>query len=313
MNFVKRILSSFWTWLIIIIVISALAFGASKLREKAKESNTQTIRVVPQTPYAFVTKGRVDVEGGLIDVSARVGGTYKEILAYEGTKVKAGQVLAVMEDDAERIALRNAQASYASALINIDQAKLKLKIDERELKRTQVQREQDAVPGLLLDRAADAVERARFALKVQETALVRVKTSVETARFKLEQRNIRAPVDGYIIKSEVRPGVSASTNAVSTAFLLMPDTERIVRVSLTEAGYVKVFVGQQVVLVSTSNAKERHVGTVARIAQVFSSPENTGMFMRGTSPASIDVVISAPDIPLLIGQSVRVMFKKPKE
>jgi len=310
MNIIKRIISSFWTWLITIALISAFAYGASKQREKAKVGQTKTIKVAPQTPFAFIARGRVDVEGGLIDVSARVGGTYKKILTYEGTEVKAGQILAVMEDDAERIGLRNAKAALNSTLINIEQAKLQLKVDEREWKRTQLQRDQDAVPQQSLDRAADTVERSRFALKVQEATLVRSQTSVETAQFQLEQRNIRAPVDGFIIKAEVRPGVSASTNTVTTAFLLMPNTGRIVRVSVRETDFAKVFVGQEVVLVSTSNAKEKHKGTVARIAQVFTTPENA-LGRAGT--ASVDVVISAPDIPLLIGQSVRVMFKKPVE
>jgi len=309
MNIIKRIISSFWTWLIMIALISAFAYGASKQREKSKTGQTQTINVVPQTPFAFIAQGRVDVEGGLIDVSARVGGTYKEILTYEGTEVKAGQILAMMEDDAERIGLRNAQAAFNAVVINIEQAKLQVKIDERELNRTQLQREQDAVPQLSLDRASDTVERARFALKVQEAGLVRAKTSVETARFALEQRNVRAPVDGVIIKAEVRPGVGASANTVSTAFLLMPNTGRIVRVSVTENDYEKIFVDQEVVLVSTSAAKTKYTGTVARIAQVFAAPENA----RGPAgSASVDVIISAPDIPLLIGQSVRVMFKKPE-
>lgn len=310
MNFVKRILGSFWVWLIIIVMISAFAYSASIRRENAKVNKTQTIKVTPQTPYAFIAKGNVDVEGGLIDVSARVGGTYKKILTSEGSKVKVGQILAVMEDDAERIGLRNAEASLSSAMISIEQAKLKLKIDERELKRTHIQREQDAVPQLALDRASDTVERARFALKVQEASLVRAKTSVETARFKLEQRNIRAPVNGMIIKAEVRPGMGASTNTVSTAFLLMPATERIVRLSVEEKDYAKVFVGQDVVLVPTTNAKEKYNGKVARVAQVFAVSESS-RFSRGG--ASVDVVISAPGIPLLIGQTVRVMFKKPVE
>ncbi len=40
------------------------------------------------TPYAAIAAGKVDIEGGLVDVAARAAGIVREVLVQEGDKVK---------------------------------------------------------------------------------------------------------------------------------------------------------------------------------------------------------------------------------
>jgi HlyD family secretion protein len=43
------------------------------------------------TPYAAIAAGKVDIEGGLVDVAARAPGIVREVLVQEGDKVVEGQ------------------------------------------------------------------------------------------------------------------------------------------------------------------------------------------------------------------------------
>src|SRR5262245_24514045 len=54
--------------------------------------------VAPTALYATIANGKVDIEGGVIEVAARRPGVISEVLAQEGAVVKKGQVLARLED-----------------------------------------------------------------------------------------------------------------------------------------------------------------------------------------------------------------------
>ena len=53
--------------------------------------------VAPTALYATIANGKVDIEGGVIEVAARRPGVISEVLAQEGDVVTKGQVLARLE------------------------------------------------------------------------------------------------------------------------------------------------------------------------------------------------------------------------
>lgn len=311
----KRILgvfTRFWTWLFLFVAIGAGAWiFASGRSDAVANVQTANLPTAPAASFVAVARGQVDIEGGVIEVAARSGGTFREVLVEEGDRVEAGEALAVQEDDRERFAVRQAQASLESAHISIEQARLELEIAEREQARMELQRAQDAVPQQSLDTANDTVRRLRLALQSREIGLRQAEASLQSALFALEQRTIRAPVAGRIIEVQARPGMGASTLQVSTAFLLMPDAERIVRVELGEVDIQHVQPGQLVQISPSGRPTESFEGTVQRVAEIFgqSSSESPSRRSRsGSQSETIEVIIRAGDIPLRIGQPVLVRF-----
>lgn len=67
------------------------------------------------TPYAAIAAGKVDIEGGLVDIAARAPGVVKEVFVQEGDLVKAGQILARQEDDDARLSRNRVSAELAQA------------------------------------------------------------------------------------------------------------------------------------------------------------------------------------------------------
>ena len=92
-------------WFIVLLAIGGGLWYLGSGRGKPAEFTAYTMPM-PESNYAAVAQGKVDVDGGVIEVAARLGGVYREILVEEGDMVEPGQVLAIQEDDEERISLK---------------------------------------------------------------------------------------------------------------------------------------------------------------------------------------------------------------
>jgi HlyD family secretion protein len=264
---------------------------------------------VPQSNFTAVARGKVDVEGGVIEVAARGGGIFSQVMVSEGDHVEAGQVLAVQEDDQERISLRTSKAALESSRASLESTELRLEIARRELNRLRPLREIDAVSHQELDQAEDRARQAEIDLRSQRAALLQAEASLEAAEFRLEQRTVRAPLSGRIIEAKARPGVGASTTEVSTAFKLMPDAQRIVRADLDESSIGAVEEGQIVLISPDADPMRIYQGVVLHVSEMVTSGAQGGM---GAGGSVIEVIIGAGDLPLLIGQRVLVRFLRPQ-
>ena len=265
---------------------------------------------VPESNFAAVAQGKIDVDGGIINVAARGGsGVYSEVYVSEGDIVEAGQVLAVLEDDSERIQLRQSKAQLEVVRARMDQLRLNLDIAKREYARLEPLLDIDAASPQELDQALDRLRQAEVDVVSQRAQLVQSEANVESSEFRLEQRKVVAPVAGRIVQAEARPGVGSSSLQVSTAFTLMPNAQKIVRADLDEAFVGNVFVGQKAVVSPDARPNESYEGEVLRVGEIFgqrSTQQNPG----GANDHVIEVVVGIGDSQLLIGQRVIVRFLK---
>ncbi|MFN5614836.1 MAG: hemolysin secretion protein D, partial [Brevundimonas sp.] len=106
----------------------------------------------------------------------------------------------------------------------------------------------------------------------------------------------------------------ASTLNVSTMFDLEPEAPRIVRAEIVESDIPNVSVGQAVEISPEGDPTRVVVGEVLRRAAVFGARK-----LASDDPSQrsdervVEVVVTATDAPLLIGQRVLVKFMKPGE
>lgn len=301
----------FWIIVVVLAIAGWRYFASDQGNNKQFRAYTMP---VPEFNWAAMANGKVDVDGGIIEVAARQGGIYREVFVEEGDYVEAGQVLAVQEDDEERISLRSSEAALESSRAQLAQLEVRRDIAQRELDRLLPLVEIDAASTLELDRAKDELRQIEVDFRAQRASLLRSEAQLESVKFRLEQRTVRAPVAGRIIEAKARPGVGASTLQVSTAFTLMPDAQKIVRADLDEGFVNNVHVGQKATISPDANSDESYEGEVIRKGQIFgrrSTQASQGM--QSGSDHVIEVVVGAGDIPLLIGQRVKVKFLKDGE
>ena len=293
----RRFKQSIWVWFLIAFLLAAVALSYTAIQSRADAANTLRVLPASDQPFVAAAPGTVEVEGGLISLSANATGTFTDVLVAEGDRVEAGQLLAVQEDRDQEIAVRSAELALEKALITKEQRELDIANRRRDVARARTQRERGAISAQALETQLDGLRSAELNLRSIEIDIERAQTELETARFRLEQRNIRAPVSGRIIEAAAAPGTGASTEAVSTLFTLLPDRDRQVRLTVDAVTLERIFVGQSVMVSKRHNRDELYPGEVDRIAETF-----------GLDADRIEVVVSVEDLPFRIGQPVLVRF-----
>lgn len=205
-----------------VVVIGAIAGGAWYLLEGRWHESTDD---------AYVA-------GHIVPVSAQTPGTLVRVLVNNGDPVKAGQVLAEMDDSKAQLALASARASLVTSLrqlrglhtqvtgaqAQLDAAVAAEKLAVQELQRRQRLAPTGAVSAEELSQARNALTRARAALAsareqfqgrqvllgntaVDDNPEVEVAASrLRAAWLDVQRTHIVAPVDGYVGKRNAELG-----------------------------------------------------------------------------------------------------------
>ncbi len=302
-------------WIIVVLVLvgagACVFMGKEAAAKKAAQEKTAAASLA-NTPYASIASGKADVEGGIIQVAARTAGVIRTVDVQEGDRVTKGEVLAQLEDDQPRLAVANAAAAVRQAQAQIGLLQVQRATAVRELARLQPLKAKQFVAGQALDNAADAIKTADAQLEVQRAAVASAQAALNVAAYQLELTRVRAPANGRIVRRYASPGTGASTLNVSNMFDLEPDSARIVRAEIAEADIPKISPGQQVEIQPEADPQKVYVGHVIRRSDEFGARKLQSDDPNDkTDDRVVEVVVSADNAPLLIGQRVLVKFMKP--
>ncbi len=303
-----------WLWIGLVVVVLALAgwtmMSRANAAKKAEADKAAATKVV--SPYAAIANGKVDVEGGIIQVAARRGGVVKAVYVQEGDRVVTGQVLARQEDDEARLAVERARAQVTQVQAQIPVMQVKLDTARREYGRLEGLVGENFVARQRMDQQRDAIRDWEAQINAQRASVATARAALREAEYNLELTIIRAPMDGRIARRYANPGAGASTLNVSTMFDLEPDAPRIARAEIVESDIPNIAIGQQVEIQPEGDPSKVYVGKVLRRAAVFGARK-----LASDDPSQrsdervVEVVVTADGAPLLIGQRVLVKFMKP--
>ena len=296
-----------------LVVLGLLAVGGvlavTRSQTLTKKATASAVKVV-DSPFAAIASGKIDVEGGVIQVAARTAGIVRDVYVQEGQDVRKGEVLARLEDDQLRLAANQARAAADQARAQIGLLQVQRNAADRELKR--LEQLKSFASGQAVDKQRDQVAQAEASITAQRAAIATSEAQLAATRYQLELTAVRAPADGRIVRRYANPGSGASTLNVSNMFDLEPRTARIVRAELAESDLPNVTIGQAVQIVPDSDPLHPINGKVIRRAYQFG-----GRKLLSDDPSEktdervVEVVAQVDQAPFLIGQRVLVKFLKP--
>ena len=236
---------------------------------------------------SITATGTVEPEE-LVNVGAQVQGmitkfgndTKGKTIDY-GSEVKAGEVLAWIDDSLYIAELKSAQASQLqakasinSAQSNILQTQAKLELAELNLKRAKQLRPTNAIAQNTYDAALADYDVAKANVAVAKASLAQAEAQLAAANAAQERaaRNlsycvIKSPVNGVIIDRRVNIGqtVVSSMNAPSL-FLIAKDLKRMqVWVSVNEADVGQIKIGLPVQFTVDAFQNRMFQGVVRKI------------------------------------------------
>jgi RND family efflux transporter MFP subunit len=244
-----------WLWpLVIFLLAAAGAAGVWLTRSRPIEVTTAPVRVLAGggaeltvlNASGYVTARRKAT------ISAKITGKVVEVLVEEGMRVKAGQVLARLDDSNVKTSLDVAVSQLDSARLNLDETRALLKQAENEFHRVTELAGQKIASQSDLDKAESDAMSIKARLTRQEGDVKVAEREVTLWQQQLEDTVIRAPFGGVVTTKDAQPGemispVSAGGGFTRTGVCTIVDMESLeIEIDVNESYINRVEAGQPV-------------------------------------------------------------------
>jgi RND family efflux transporter MFP subunit len=151
-------------------------------------------------------------------VSSKVTGKVVEVLIEEGMKVKAGQVLARLDDANVKASLKVAEAQSASANAALEETRAQLKQASQEFQRVTELAKQHIASQSDLDLAESNAKSLQAHLAQQELDVTVTARQVAAWQQQMDDMIICAPFDGVITTKDAQPGEMISPVSAGGGF-----------------------------------------------------------------------------------------------
>jgi HlyD family secretion protein len=242
-----------------------------------------------------------------VDIGAQVSGQIKEVLVDFNSIVKAGDVLARIDESTPTQRLKQARADLESASASNKLVQLNV-ARTRELfeKKLVSQQELDGADAQLAQSNANLLQR---------------RASVENAEIDLQRCTIVAPIDGMVLDRKTDKGrtVNASMNA-PTLFTLVNDLSRMqINAAVAEADIGLIHEGQPVRFTVDAFPGRTFSGTVRQVRNAASANQNVVSYatiidvtnddlrLKPGMTANVSIVVSErPDVLRVANQALRL-------
>lgn len=284
-----------WRWGLLTAV--AVAVGAAVLKPKVPEVQTVSVaQTTPSVQYQQLTASGFVVAQRRAAVASKATGRLVELNVREGSRVKAGQLLARLDaSDVQatlqvaQAAIGQAQALAAQGQALVRQAQVELGNAEAEFERTRQLREQGFVSPQALDAAQRRLDAARASVASAQAGAAQSQASITQARAQLgvQQVNqgyteIRAPFDGVVLAKNANVGdlITPFSNAAGSqgAVLTLADLSTLeVEADVSEGSLAKVAQGMPVEITLDALPGQRFRGQVASIVPTVDRAKATVM------------------------------------
>jgi RND family efflux transporter MFP subunit len=252
----------------------------NKTQQAAPPSQTVTVAAAQTTRIARTLKttaGTVEARDFIPVLPQATGLQVKQILVEDGQEVKAGQIMAVLDDSVLRTQIDGAKADIESkqALVQQKQATLQqagatLADAERTLQRYQTLAKNGAISRQELDTRSTTAATAREAVSVAQanigTAQADVRSSVarlQQLQTQLAQTNVRAPASGVV--AEKLANVGDVSNGTQKLFSIIRNGELELEAKVPETELPQVRIDAPALITSSADSRVRLSGKVREI------------------------------------------------
>jgi RND family efflux transporter MFP subunit len=290
----------------------AVAFSTLSGEREAPPANQLALPAESRYAATVAGSGLIEANTRNIAVGSFLSGIVVEVPVNEGDRVSKGQPLFVQDSRQAEADVVTAEQQRAAAVAEVAEAEALL-ADRLD----QFRRREKLERGIVL--SEDAWARLRFAVDAGKAAVAAAKTRVDVAaaqeqaaRVTLDRLTVRAPVDGRILKVNIRPGEFISAGESATPAVLMGGEQPLhVRVQVDENDIWRLRDGATAEAVVRGNRDIRFPLAFVRIEPyVLAKRSLTGDIAERVDTRVLELVYSfdPAGLPVYIGQQVDVFI-----
>ncbi|MFG0642805.1 MULTISPECIES: efflux RND transporter periplasmic adaptor subunit [Delftia] len=202
----------------------------------------------------------------LVAVGAQVSGQVRRLHVELGQKVKAGELIAEVDAQPQRIKLRNAEASVTALQAQLAARRAALVQARLTFQRQQELLQADATSRADHEAAKAALDTALADVGALQAQIEQARTQVETERINLGYTRIVAPMDGVIVAVVTKQGQTLNSFQTTPTIVMLAKLDVMtVRAEIAEADVDKIQLGQTAWFTTLGSGRQRHTATIERI------------------------------------------------
>jgi HlyD family secretion protein len=202
-----------------------------------------------------------------VSVGSQVSGTIQQIFVDFNSRVRKGQVIALIDPQLLKAAVVQARGGVDNGKAALEKAQVGVIDTERTNRRNQELIKDGFVAQADVDSSQTAWEQALAQKRSAEAALQQTMGALKVAETNLEYATIRSPVDGIVISRNVDVGQTvAASFQTPTLFSIAQDlTKMQVDTNVDESDIGRAVVGQTVTFTVDAWPEKTFTGEVAQV------------------------------------------------
>jgi len=211
-----------------------------------------------------------------VQVGTQVSGQIKELLVDFNSQVKKGELIARIDPETFTYRVRQAEADLEAGRSALNRAQVSLANTQRDLARTKELVARNFVSPAELDRAQSTYDLAAAEVRTAQAVVQQRTAQLQTAQVDLGRTEIRAPVDGVVIKRTVDVGQTvAATLQAPELFVIAKDLRDMqVETSIDEADVGRIRPGQRATFTVDAFPGRTFSGEVRSVRKAAQSIQN---------------------------------------
>jgi macrolide-specific efflux system membrane fusion protein len=254
-------------WTVGAVIGACLIAGVALWKTNAKPATKYataavTVGDLEQTVLAV---GRLHAKE-LVSVGAQVSGQVKRLNVELGQQVKAGDLIAEVDAQPQRIKLRNAEASVTALQAQLAARRAALVQARLTFQRQQELLQADATSRADHEAAKAAFDTAQADVGALQAQIEQARTQVETERINLGYTRIVAPMDGTIVAVVTKQGQTLNSFQTTPTIVMLAKLDVMtVRAEIAEADVDKIQPGQAAWFTTLGSDRQKHMAKIERI------------------------------------------------
>ncbi|HXR55148.1 MAG TPA: efflux RND transporter periplasmic adaptor subunit [Casimicrobiaceae bacterium] len=272
-----------WIWLgaIALLVIGIAAWQMAQPHPQTVQT-TPVVTTYPSQQYVVLNATGYVVAQRKAAISSKATGRLEWLGVAEGSRVKAGDLIARIDNRDVVAQSQSAEAAVRAARANVRQAEVERENAQVEFGRNEELVGKGFISRSALDTAKARLDRAQAGVASAQANLNVAIANARNAQVAVDYTEIRAPFDGVILSKSANVGdlVTPFSNATDSkgAVVSMADMSTLeVEADVSEASLAKVHVGQPAEIVLDALPDTRFRGHINRMVPTVDRAKATVM------------------------------------
>jgi RND family efflux transporter MFP subunit len=272
-------------WIVLAVLLVIIAGTAAWYVLQPRVETVQTTPIVtafPSQQYVVLNATGYVVAQRKAAISSKATGRLEWLGVAEGSRVKAGEVIARIDNRDVVAQAQSADAAVRAARANVQQAEVERQNAQVEFRRNEELVAKSFISRSALDTAKARLDRSQALVASAQANLNASMANARNAQVAVDYTEIRAPFDGVILSKSANVGdlVTPFSSATDSkgAVVTMADMSTLeVEADVSESSLAKVHVGQPAEIVLDAMPDIRFRGHISRMVPTVDRAKATVM------------------------------------